>query len=321
MQVETTKEMTNRKRQILGYIAIIIAVVLWGMSFVWTTQLLQLHFPVFTIIMARLIIASIVLLLIFKTTNQIEHISRKDFGLFACLALCEPFLYFIGENFGLIYVSPSLTAAIIALIPIATAFGLHIFYKENLRKKLIFGAIISTIGIFIMSFSSTGFVIGWQGLLLLLLAVLSATGYGLILQKILAKGYGPVTITTWQNIISIVYYLPCFLIFELDDLPTVVWSSKAVFNLVVLGVLCSAVAFALYSASAKVISVAGATIFTNVIPVVTLIVSVGIGLEALSVQKAIGILVVIGGVLLSQITYQKKDKSKEEGKNKEVSNK
>jgi len=300
--------MTKKKLKIWGYIAIIIAVVLWGMSFVWTKQLLQLNFPVFTIIIARLVIASIVLLLIFKPKNQIEHIERKDFLLFILLALCEPFLYFIGENFGLVYVSPSLTAAIIALIPIATAFGLNIFYKEKLRKKIFFGAIISTVGIVIMSFSSEGFVIGWQGLLLLLLAVISATGYGLILQKILAKGYGPVTITTWQNIISIIYYLPCFLIVDWDKLPTLNWSAQAIFNLIVLGVLCSAVAFALYSASAKVISVAGATIFTNVIPIVTLIVSVAIGLEVLNIQKTVGILVVIGGVLLSQITYQHKSK-------------
>ncbi|MGP1515250.1 MAG: DMT family transporter [Bacteroidales bacterium] len=297
----------QNKKKLYGYTAIIVAVILWGMSFVWTKELLYKGFPVFTIVLSRLIVASSILLLLFKPKGQIERIKKDDISLFFLLALFEPFLYFIGENFGLLFVSPSVTSAIIALIPIVTALSLYMFYKEHIHKKLFVGAAISVIGIVIMSFGGQGKDISIGGLLLLLLAVLSATMYGTVLQKILRKGYGPITITTFQNIIAIIYYLPCFLIFDINKVQSLDWSFAAITDIIVLGVLCSAVAFALYSVAAKLISVAGVVVFTNIIPIVTLIMSVTMGIEKINIQKIVGILVVIGGVLLSQWGSLKKD--------------
>ncbi len=294
----------NNNRKLYGYIAIVIAVILWGASFVWTKELLQREFPVFTIVLCRMVIASSVLLLLFKTTGQIERIRKKDFILFILLSLFQPFLYFIGENFGLMYASPSITAAIIALIPIATALSLNFFYKEHLKKELFIGAFVSVIGIIIMSFSNNSADITLKGFLLLLLAVVSATMYGTILQKILRKGYGPITITTYQNVIAVIYYLPCFILFDASKVSTLDWSFSPIMNIIILGILCSAGAFILYSTAAKLISVAGIAVFTNVIPIVTLAMSVLLGLESIDLKKILGIFVVIVGVLLSQIAIK-----------------
>ena len=297
--------MENRKK-IYGYSAIIAAVLLWGASFVWTKELLVKEFPVFTIVLCRMVIASCVLLLLFKTTGQIEKVSRKDFPLFFLLSLFEPFLYYIGENFGLLYVSPSIAAAIIALVPIVTAISLSTLNKEKLRAELFIGAAISVIGIMLMSFTSSSNEISIKGLLLMLLAVVSAALYGTTLQQILKRGYGPVTITTWQNMIAVVLYLPCFLIFDAKHVTSLDWNVSTIGSLLTLGVLCSAAAFALYSAAAKIVTVAKASVFSNAIPVVTLCLSVLMGTESITAQKIIGILVVVGGVIISQRTASAK---------------
>ncbi|MBR1627054.1 MAG: DMT family transporter [Bacteroidales bacterium] len=305
----------QNKRKLYGYLAIITADILWGMSFVWTKELLQNGIPVFTILLGRMIVASSVLLLLFKITGKLENIRRKDFSLFFLLALFQPFLYFIGENYGLKYASPSIGAAVVALVPVAQTLSLHLFYKENIRATVFLGTAVSAIGIAIMSFSSQTADLSMKGLLLLLLAVVSAAMYGTILQKILKKGYGPVTITTAQNMISIIYYLPCFLVFDLNTVTSLQWNAQSVINILILGVLCSAGAFALYSTAAKLISVAGIAVFTNVIPVVTLAMSVLLGVELLNVRKTVGILIVIVGVLVSQFVFSGKKKSETENKN------
>ena len=294
------------KGKIYGYIYVIGAVLLWGASFVWTKELLVKDFPVFTIVLSRMIIASCVLFLLFKPTGQIEKVKRKDFYLFFLLSLFEPFLYFIGENFGLLFVSPSIASAIIALVPIVTAVSLSTLSKEKLRAELFIGAAISVLGIMLMSFTSSSNDISIKGLLLMLSAVVSAAMYGTVLQQILKKGYGAVTITLWQNVIAAVLYLPCFLIFDTSKVTYLDWNISSVVSLLMLGVLCSAAAFALYSAAAKFITVAKTSVFSNAIPVVTLCLSALMGTEEFSVQKIVGILVVVGGVIISQRTVNKR---------------
>lgn len=149
----------------------------------------------------------------------------------------------------------------------------------------------------------------------MLLAVVSAALYGTTLQQILKRGYGAVTITTWQNIIAVFLYLPCFLIFDVRQVTSLDWNVSTIGSLLTLGVLCSAAAFALYSAAAKIVTVAKASVFSNAIPVVTLCLSVLMGTELITVQKIIGILVVVGGVIISQRTETKSKQKKIKKKN------
>jgi drug/metabolite transporter (DMT)-like permease len=302
------KIMIKNKNLLYGYIAICISVVLWGISFVWTKGLLNNNFPVFTIVTVRIITASIFLFIIFKINKGLEKIRKKDIKTFFLLALFEPFLYFIGEDFGLKYVDASFAAIIIALIPIVTTITLHFFYKDKLKIELLIGAIISVTGVVIMSLSKNNtFDFSVKGLMLLLLAVVTAAGYSVILQKLL-KSYGPVTITTYQNIFAIVFYLPMFFIFDFKSFSSLNWSFSNVRDLLCLAILCSAVAYALYSYSAKVISVAKVSIFTNLIPIITIIFSYLIGQETISFNKVLGIIIVVLGVILSQSNIINKKK-------------
>ena len=53
----------NDKHTLKGYIAISISMLFWGFSFVWSKQLLNAGFPVFTIVFFRLLIASVIYIL------------------------------------------------------------------------------------------------------------------------------------------------------------------------------------------------------------------------------------------------------------------
>lgn len=299
---------TNNQRTLIAYIAIILSMIFWGISFVWTKELLNANFPVFLILTTRLLISSILMFTTFFLLHKLEKIQKKDIYKFLLLSFFEPFLYFVGENFSMHYVDASFAAIMIALLPIVNPIALYIFNKEKIGWNLLFGVIISIVGITIMSINPEGQItISWQGVLLLLLAVFAGAGYTIILSRLIHK-YSPITITTYQNIIGIFYFLPCLLIFDLGKISSVAWSIEAIISLILLAVFCSSGAFMLYSYGAKIISVLKVSVFTNAIPVVTIIVAVILGQEQFSIPKILGIVIVVLGLLLTQFGFNKKKK-------------
>ncbi len=295
----------NAKRYLYGYVAVIFSMIFWGVSFVWTKELLNAKLPVFLILLVRLFVSSLILFSFFLLTGKLDRVRRKDFPLFFLLALCEPFLYFLGENFSMKYVDASFASIMIATLPMATSFALRIFNNEKFKWNLVAGVVISIIGILLMGMNENFvFSASKEGVLLLVLAVVSGAGYSVVLSRLVYE-YGPVTITTYQNIIGTLLFLPCFLLFDLNKFNDVVWSWKIISDLLFLAVFCSSGAFILYSYSAKQLSIAKASVFTNAIPVVTIIFAVLFGQETFTVMKTVGIMIVISGLIISQIKIKK----------------
>ena len=285
----------------------------WGASFVWTKQLLNTGFPVFTIVFFRLVLASAIFLTFFKLTGKMQKIQKGDGKWFVLLALFEPFLYFIGEDFGLMYSSASFAAVIIALIPIVVAVTMHFVEGEKLCLNLLLGAIVSIVGICIMTFGKGSEVVfTMKGLLLLCVALLAAAGYSVMLSRLLVK-YSPVTVTTCQNFLAIFFYLPFVLLFDVRCWPTIQWTPNSIFALCCLAILCSAGAYMLYSYAAKHIGITKLTVFTNAIPIVTILFASMLGLEQFTLQKFVGIVVVVLGVIWSQTRSRSNIELKEEG--------
>ncbi|MDR1846682.1 MAG: DMT family transporter [Bacteroidales bacterium] len=298
--------MIKRLQRFYAYIAVIGAMFFWGISFVWSKQLINSGFNVIFIVTVRLAVSFLLLFTIFKLSKKLKKIARKDIPKFLLLAFFEPFLYFIGENYGLQYVDASFAAIFIAIIPVIIPFGLRIFCKEKLKPTIIIGVIISVVGIAVMSFNGMMFDVNLKGILLLSLAVLSAAGYSIMLSKVLT--YSPIIITVYQNLIATVYYLPLLLVngFTSSSFFEMEWNYGTVFALIMLSVFCSSIAFIGYAYSVKRISVANASVFTNTIPVITIVFAILLGQEPLSVTKIIGAVIVIFGVFLSQFVLKRK---------------
>jgi drug/metabolite transporter (DMT)-like permease len=71
--------------------------------------------------------------------------------------------------------------------------------------------------------------------------------------------------------------------------------------LVCLGVLCSAVAYSLWAFAFSKLGASRANVYSNLIPVFTGIFSFILGIEALSSNKMLGIILVVVGLVFSQI--------------------
>lgn len=291
----------TQNKTLWGYIGISFSMLFWGFSFVWTKQLLNAGFPVFTIVFFRLLIASVIFVSLFKIQRKLEKVRKGDWKKFLSLAFFEPFLYFIGEDFGLKFTSASFASVIIALIPIIVSLTMYFMEGEQLSWKLLAGTIISIIGIGIMTFGTdNGISFSMKGFCWLLLALFAAGGYSVLLSR-LVQDYSPITITTYQNMLAIPFYLPFVCVFDLRHWGEITWSFQSLLSLVCLAVFCSAGAYMLYSFAAKKIGITKTTVFTNAIPIVTIIIAAILGLEAFTFQKFAGIVLVVFGVIFSQM--------------------
>ncbi len=200
------------------YISVITAVILWGFSFIWTNSLLLQNFPVYPLVFFRMTFAAIIISAVSFIAGKVEKIAKKDIKWFLLLVFLEPFIYFIGETFGLKIVnSPTLGSIIISTIPIFALIAGMTFFKERVTPVNVFGILITLPGILLVVFEKGEIDIShYTGIVLLFVAVFAAVGYSMVVKK-LAGSYNSYTIVTYQHILGALYFLPMFLIYDYKD--------------------------------------------------------------------------------------------------------
>mgnify|MGYP006282239723 CR=1 FL=1 len=282
------------------YGSAVMAMLFWGMSFVWTSIALRDYSPV-TLIFLRLAISIVVLFLWLRITGKLKRIKKEHYRLFIISALFNPFLYFTGENYGVMYTSPTVSAVIIATIPLfVPIFGFFIL-GERLSKLNIAGLLISFVGILVMLLNNRfSFDTSPKGVMALMLAVFSAVGYAVYLKK-LSGMYSPILIIAVQNLLGLIYFLPIFLFFELDNFLSVTPDFALVSSILALAILCSSLAFIGFTIATRELGVSKTNVFANLIPVFTGVFSFLVIGEKLGSQKILGIVIVVAGLFLSQV--------------------
>ncbi|MBQ5827894.1 MAG: DMT family transporter [Bacteroidales bacterium] len=284
------------------YILTTISIVLWGLSFVWTNDILNHNVPPFTLLFVRLATAGILLYTYARITGKLQKVTRKDALYMFLMAFFEPFIYFIGETYGMkVTGSAVLAAVIIATIPITCLFAEKILYKVPYTAFKIIGTAITIPGIVmvVMKGGDNASVDHYYGIALLFLAVAGATGYAAVVKK-LSGTYNPTTITTYQFLIGALLFFPFFLGFGLDGLNSTFFSAEVLVPLFSLAILCSCVAFLFWVTSIARLGMMKANIFSALIPAVSAIGAAAMGQEEITAITVTGIAVVIAGVIIAQ---------------------
>ena len=279
----------------------------WGASFIFTKGLFLSEKAITPLIIltGRMLIASVVTVPALWLSGKLEPIKKGHLKYFLLLAFTEPFLYSLCETGGVQFVSGSLASIIIATIPLFIPFAMAMVYKEKLRANAIVGVVLSLLGIALMTLNDNlSLSASPKGLILLALAVLIAVVYTLILVKILDH-YRPMTITCYQNLIGLVYFLPLMLVIDGSHLPMLSFSLTMWMPLAFLGIFCSTVAYMFYNYGMKHLGATAASVYNNVIPVFSLLLALAIGQEDLSIFKVLGMCVVLTGLTVAQKTFHR----------------
>ena len=293
--------------KLLTYVASSFAIILWGMSYIWTDKLIALNIPIFYFVFVRILLAGLILFLFNTAYARIKRIQRQDLGKFMLLAFFEPFIYFICETYGLKETgSPTISALIIATIPIFSIAAGRIFFKEKVTAFNIVGVVLSLVGIVLVAMAhgelGKNFILG---IMLLVIAVIAEVGHASI-TKSLSGNYSSQIIVMYQFLIGSIYLLPLFIWKGLDGFNMQVYFSAEVwYPLICLAVLCSSLAFSLWVSTIKNLGVAKSSIFSALIPVAAALIAWLLGHELLNTRQWIGIAISTVGVIMSQYTKSK----------------
>ncbi len=292
------------------YLYVVIAMLCWSFSFIWTRIALE-SFPPLTLISIRLILASVLLFLFLKITKRFQLIDKSDLKLFFALAFFEPFLYYVGETYGLTMVKPTLASVIVATIPVFAPFFAFVFLKERFTIINILGISVSIFGVYLIVNEAAGSeTTSTLGVSLVFLAVLSAIVYGLILRKI-PKKYSATNIIFYQSMIGLIFFIPTALFVDAKSYSDITISPKSIEAILMLTIFASVIAFVLFADVVRKIGITKSQVFTNLIPVFTALFSWILFKEILNFWQWIGVFVVILGVFVSQSKLKTKKKNLE----------
>lgn len=299
-----------KNKEILAYGSALGAAFFWSFSFIWFKVAYQGYNPV-TVVIFRLAIAATLITIIAVFLKRLQKPTKKDFWLFVLMAFFEPFIYFLGESYGLKYVSSTVAAVIVATIPLISPIFAWYFFREKLKWMNAAGLAISFFGVGLVVLNgSFKFDASPLGVGLEFIAVLSAIAYSIVLKNLVSR-YNTLSIIAYQNIIGIIFFLPVWFIVDFNDFVTRPFHPEAFRAIVLLAVFSSTLAFVFFTQSIRQIGVTRSNTFINLIPVFVAILSFFILNESLGTQQIVGIFIVVAGLFLAQIRRKRKnDKQK-----------
>lgn len=306
--MSATRSICDNKAVI--YLLSVLAIVLWGMSYIWSDRLIALGVPISYFVPLRIFVAGIILLLFNILTKEFRLIARKDIWKFMLLSLFEPLIYFFCETYGIKETgSPTISAMIIASVPIFSVGAGFLFFKERISVINALGIAVTLGGICLVLLKQGGdegvpqnFILG---VVLLMIAVFSEVGHA-SLTKLLADGYKPQVIVMYQFLIGTVYFLPFFLTRGIENFDARLVSWEVLEPILCLAVLCSSLAFSLWAMAIKKLGVGKSSVFLAMMCVATALVAEVIGREHLSILQWLGVLIAVLGIVLSQYCCTKK---------------
>lgn len=299
-----------KNKEILAFGSALGASFFWSFSFIWFKVAYQGYNPI-TVVIFRLTIAALLITIIAAFLKRLQKPSKEDFWLFVLMAFFEPFIYFLGESYGLKYVSSTVAAVIVATIPLISPVFAWYFFRERLKWMNVAGLAFSFIGVGLVVLNgSFQFNASPLGVGLEFIAVFAAIAYSIVLRKLVFK-YNTMSIIAYQNLIGIIFFLPVWLVVDFNDFISRPFHPEAFQAIVFLAVFASTLAFVFFTQSIRQIGVNRSNTFINLIPVFVAILSYFILKESLGTQQIAGIFIVVIGLFLAQIRRKRKDAKQE----------
>jgi drug/metabolite transporter (DMT)-like permease len=287
-------------KRVKKYGAVMLSMIFWSFSFIWFKVANKTFHPI-TIVFIRLLFSAILMTIFLVVTKNYMKIRKNDFKLFLMLALFEPFFYFLGESFGLTYVTATVGSVLISTIPVFATISAWLIFKEKLKIINYAGIITSFVGVLVFILNTNGTIsFSIKGLGLLTFAVFSAVGYNLTLSRLVGT-YTPVYIVNVQNLLGAVLFLPLFLIFDLQHFINTPFTFIMFKPIIELSIFASCGAFILFAYSVKNMGITRANVFSNCIPLFTALFSFILMGDKLTFQNVAGMAIVVAGLFMSQM--------------------
>ena len=293
-----------------GHIAALITIVIWGTTFI-STKILLVDFTPIEILFFRFLLGLLALIIVYPKRLKLKD--RKQEFTFAAAGLCGICLYYLLENIALTYTMASNVGVIISIAPFFTAVLSHIFMKteEKLKAQFFVGFFVAMVGICLISFNGRELELNPVGDILAVIAALVWSVYSLLTRKISSYGYNTVQTTRRIFTYGIVFMIPFVFVFDFNlDVGKSIKPEYAL-NLIYLGIGASALCFVTWNYAVKVLGAVKTSVYIYMVPVITVATSAIVLKEEITLVSAIGTILTLIGLFLSESRLKFKKRGKE----------
>jgi drug/metabolite transporter (DMT)-like permease len=275
----------------------LIAVIMWGISFVATKTALRDVSPT-TLIFTRFAIGSVVLLAIVR-----ELPPPESWPSLALMGFIGVFVHQMLQSYALTMTSAIHTGWLIAISPIWSAILAAIFLRERFGRWKGIGLIGGTAGALIVitrgDFSPSVLALpSTRGDLLILVSTVNWAIYSVVGHPTIRR-LGPRRATCGAILFGTLMLAPLFVIrrgwHELPNLSASGW-----FAVIFLGVGCSALGYLFWYGALEKVEVSRVAAFLHLEPIFTFAAAISVLHESVGATTVVGGLLVVVSVLLTQ---------------------
>ena len=285
------------RKHLKGHLFSILCVVAWGTSFLVSKNLLK-NIASVHLMMLRFVIAWLAIWVIYPKW----HFNWREEGQFVVLSLVGNTLYYLAENTALQLTLVSNVSILVSAAPIISALLLRLFERnERLSRRQIVGIGIAFFGVLFVVFNGV-FVLKLNpfGDLVALTAAFCWALYGFLAKRVIDK-YDIYLSTRKLMFYGMITTAP-LLLFERGTMPGIGQLTFGdVCGLLYLGLICGAVCYLMWNTAIAEIGAMKTNLYVYAVPVVTMIAGAAFLEEAITWGGAIGIVLVVGGMLLSSL--------------------
>lgn len=290
----------NLSTSAVGHAAALFTVAVWGVTFVCTKVLLR-DFQAVEILFLRFVMAFCALYL--ATPGRLPGMTLRRHAIVAAAGLCGICLYYLLENIALDHTMASNVAVILTATPLFTALVARYVFRsgERLGGSFYLGFIVAMTGISCISFNGARLALNPVGDLLAVTAGLVWAFYACLTSIMGTWGVSSLQITRATFAWGLLFMLPFMAFFGFD------WNMERLLrpanlaNMLFLGLVASALCFTTWNVAVRAVGTVCASLYIYLVPVITVAVSVVVLHEPLTWLSAIGTVLTLAGLFLSQM--------------------
>ena len=303
---------SGNRTQYLAVLALVVSMIIWSVSGIAIKHALAV-LPPFTMIVMRFVPAVLLMLIIGLICRKsplfgLQKMEWRDLPLFLIAGFCQPFLYYLLETFTYDALnSPTIAETLLSTSPLLSPIFASLFLRERVTRFNIFGILISTAGVFVLTLvGSTNYSIGnYWGILLAFAAVSAAVVDSIMMRKVPTK-YSSLSFIFYAQLISLLFFIPIWLWRESWVLESTDWLiansqwPTALLSVGYLTVFASVIAFILFCYALRKVGVTQANAFNNIRPAFTALWMFLFFGEHLPFAKWMGMILIIFGLFVCQ---------------------
>ena len=281
----------------LGHFLAFASVFIWSALYVSTKVLLE-YFSALELLVFQSVIGYLALLAYRPKKLKVGIIEE---GLFILAGLSGITFYNLFLNLAMELSFASNVSVIIAIAPLCTALIMFLLKIEKPYKNFFIGFAISICGISLLSFSGQEELgINPLGDLLAFISALSWGIYAIVIAKIMEYKYDGVLVARRVLFYGILGLLPS--LFFLEFKPDLMKLKEPIvfINLIFVAIFASGICFILWNKATAIIGALRTNIYVYLTPLITIIASLIVLDERLTLYMGIGAILTLVGVIVSE---------------------